>query len=88
MLGRVPFSRRLGCSTEGRRRRTGGPLLCAAGILVLFDVIDAGGTVQAIATIPQFIWELSLGIYLIVKGVKPSPILTADGRQLAGLPQT
>ena len=65
----------------------GGPLICASGILVLFDVIDAGSAVQAIATIPEFIWELSLGIYLIVKGFKPSPILTAEGPQLAGLPQ-
>ena len=30
-----------------------------------------------IATIPEFIWELSLGIYLIVKGFKPCPILGA-----------
>lgn len=35
---------------------------------------------QGIATIPEFIWELSLGIYLIVKGFKPSPILYDDGR--------
>jgi hypothetical protein len=30
----------------------GGPLICASGILVLFDVIDAGSPVQAIATNP------------------------------------
>ena len=54
----------------------GGPLICASGILVLFNVIDAGSPVQAIATIPEFIWELSLGVYLIVKGFKPCPILT------------
>ena len=29
-------------------------------------------------TIPEFFWELSLGIYLVVKGFKPSPILSAD----------
>jgi hypothetical protein len=33
--------------------------------------------VQAIATAPEFVWELSLGSYPIVKGVKPSPILEA-----------
>jgi len=53
----------------------GGPLILASGILVLFDVVDAGSPVQAVATIPEFIWELSLGIYLIVKGFRPSPIL-------------
>jgi hypothetical protein len=58
----------------------GGPLLVAAGIAVMFDVIERGGTVQAVATIPEFIWELSFGIYLIVKGFKPSPILAGiDG---------
>ena len=58
----------------------GGPLLAAAGIAVMFDVIERGGTVQGIATIPEAIWELSFGIYLIVKGFKPSPILAGvDG---------
>lgn len=31
------------------------------------------------STIPEFLWELSLGIYLVVKGFKPSP-LTEDAR--------
>ena len=52
----------------------GGPLLCAAGIAVLFDVIEPGSAAQAIATAPEFVWELSLGIYLMVKGFRPSPI--------------
>ena len=56
-----------------------GPVLVAAAIAVMFDVIERGGTVQGIATIPEFIWELSFGIYLIVKGFKPSPI-TSDSR--------
>src|SRR3712207_4469437 len=53
----------------------GGPLLAASSIAVMFDVIERGGTVQAIATVPEFIWELSFGIYLIVKGFKPSSVL-------------
>jgi hypothetical protein len=53
----------------------GGPLICASGIAVLFGAIDQGGSVQGIATIPEFFWELSLGIYLTVKGFKPSPVL-------------
>ena len=54
-----------------------GALICITGLLVVLDVIPRGGTVQAIATIPEFIWELSLGIYPIVKGIKASPILEA-----------
>jgi hypothetical protein len=53
----------------------GGPLLIASGIAVLFDVFEQGGAGQGIATIPEFLWELSLGIYLTVKGFKPSPLL-------------
>jgi hypothetical protein len=61
----------------------GGPLICASGILVMFGVLDEGGTVQGIATIPEFIWELGLGIYLTVKGFKPSPITSGFDRDVA-----
>ncbi len=53
----------------------GGPLLFASAIAIMFDVTERGGLLQGLATIPEFIWELSFGIYLIVKGFKPSPIL-------------
>jgi hypothetical protein len=52
----------------------GGPLLCASGIAVLFGVFEAGSAWQIIATIPEFVWELSLGIWLIVKGFNPSAL--------------
>jgi hypothetical protein len=56
----------------------GGPLIVVSGIAVMFDVIDRGSALQGVATIPEFIWELSFGIYLIVKGFRPSPILARD----------
>jgi uncharacterized protein DUF4386 len=58
----------------------GGPLIIASGIAVLFDVFQFGGTGQSLATIPEFLWELSFGIWLTVKGFKPSPILAEDAR--------
>jgi hypothetical protein len=58
----------------------GGPLQALAGIGVLFDLYEAGGPVQGIATIPEIIWELSLGIYPLVWGFKSSPILSEEGR--------
>jgi uncharacterized protein DUF4386 len=59
----------------------GGALICLSGILVMFDVIDAGDTAQGIFTIPEFFWELLLGLYLTFKGFKPSsPILRGDVR--------
>jgi hypothetical protein len=56
----------------------GGPLIVISGTLVLFGVFDRGGLGQGIATIPEFLWELSLGIYLLVKGGRASsPVLAA-----------
>jgi len=52
----------------------GGPLLIASGVAIMFGVIEAGGVVQSIATIPEFIWELALGIWLTVKGFNPSAV--------------
>ena len=55
----------------------GGPLIVLSGTAVMFGVIEAGSTAQTLASIPEFFWELSFGVYLIVKGFKPSAI-TAD----------
>ena len=52
----------------------GGPLICVSGAAVMFGVIDAGSAWQLVATIPEFFWELGFGVYLIVKGFKPSPV--------------
>ncbi len=52
----------------------GGPLICLSGAAVVLGVIEPGSSWQNLATIPEFIWELSLGIYLIVKGFRPSPL--------------
>jgi hypothetical protein len=51
-----------------------GPVLCASGIAIMFGVFEAGSVWQIIATIPEFVWELSLGIWLIVKGFNPSAL--------------
>ena len=57
-----------------------GALLCASGIAMLFGVLELGSVAQALAGMPEFFWELSLGIYLTVKGFRPSPILSSDAR--------
>jgi len=68
-----------------------GPVLCASGIAILFGVFEAGSVWQAIATIPEFVWELSLGIYLIVKGFRPSALASLstnpDNGVLTGVDQ-
>jgi hypothetical protein len=52
-----------------------------SGTLVMFGVADKGGALQGIATIPEGLWELSLGIYCTLKGFRASsPILQASAR--------
>jgi hypothetical protein len=54
----------------------GGVLIVVSGTLVLFGVGNMGGTMQGLATIPEGLWELSLGVYCTLKGFRPSsPIL-------------
>jgi Domain of unknown function (DUF4386) len=52
----------------------GGPLIIASGSAVVLGVIEAGGLWQSIASIPEFLWELSLGIWLIVRGFNSSAV--------------
>lgn len=52
----------------------GAPLLTASVIGTLFGAWTQQSTVPAVATVPIAAWELALGIYLVVKGFRPSPI--------------
>jgi hypothetical protein len=59
----------------------GGPLVCASGVAVLFGVIEPGSVAQFLATIPEILWEASLGVYLTAKGFKrSSPLLDVTRR--------
>ena len=59
----------------------GGPLLLVSSIGTLFDWWGAGTTIPAILVIPEFLWELLLGIYAAVWGFKrDSPILSPERR--------
>jgi Domain of unknown function (DUF4386) len=59
----------------------GGPLIIVSGTIVMFGWAEPGGTLQGLATIPEAVWELSLGIYCTVYGFRPSsPILRPDAR--------
>lgn len=55
----------------------GGPLAFATATAVLFGAYEQSSATNFIFTIPEILWEASLGIYLIVKGFRPSPILAA-----------
>jgi Domain of unknown function (DUF4386) len=52
----------------------GGPLLIIAVIATLFRGTGHIPPLAVLAAIPVAAWELSLGVWLVVKGFKPSPI--------------
>ncbi|WP_448624348.1 DUF4386 domain-containing protein [Geodermatophilus sp. URMC 64] len=51
----------------------GAPLLLAADIAIFFGVFDRMGPI-ALAALPIAVWEFSLGVYLTVKGFRPSAV--------------
>jgi len=56
----------------------GGPLAVVTAIAVLFGAYKQTSGWSLLLTLPEIAWEASLGIYLIVKGFKPSPITAGD----------
>jgi hypothetical protein len=53
-----------------------GSLALLTAVLVLFGAYEQVSGTSAILTLPEAVWELSLGIYLIAKGFKASsPVL-------------
>jgi hypothetical protein len=52
----------------------GASLLIASATIALFRGNDPVTVLAAIATVPIFVSELWLGIWLVVKGFRPSPI--------------
>jgi len=64
----------------------GAPLLIAAVFATLSGSIGQISPVAALAALPVAAWEFSLGVWLVVKGFKPSPIteeMTAASTPLA-----
>jgi hypothetical protein len=50
----------------------GGPVLIAGFLAVIFGVIGPAAPLRALSALPVFLFELSLGIWLIVKGFNRS----------------
>jgi Domain of unknown function (DUF4386) len=54
----------------------GAPLLLGSVTAIVFGLWEITSVWHALATLPIFLWELSLGVWLTVKGFKPSaPVL-------------
>jgi len=58
----------------------GAPLLLAADLAVMFDLIGRTSTPALITALPIALWEFSLGVWLVAKGFKPSAITALYSR--------
>jgi len=64
----------------------GAPLLFLANVGALFDWWDGGSTVPALAVIPEFIWELFLGVYCTIWGFRKDAPILAEGSEVTSRP--
>jgi len=62
----------------------GGPLIIASGSAAVLGLIEPDGAVQNLSAIPEFFWELGLGIYLIVKGFQTPPSAPSNDDAVKG----
>jgi hypothetical protein len=51
-----------------------GPVLLARCVGILFGVFEPGSVLGSLMVAPEFLWELSLGIWLTVRGFNPSAL--------------
>jgi hypothetical protein len=61
----------------------GGPLLIISGSAAILHLIEPGGAVQQLSAAPEFVWELGLGIYLVVKGFRTPTAIAQDSSAAA-----
>jgi Domain of unknown function (DUF4386)/Helicase associated domain (HA2) len=59
----------------------GGPLILIRATLISFGVVDHGDATDILAA-PEILWELSLGLYPLIKGFKTPPAPVADDWRL------
>ena len=60
----------------------GGPMIFASATAVMFGPYEQISVWGSITAIPVFAWEMTLAVWLIVKGFKPSPITSDNTRHV------
>lgn len=56
----------------------GGPIAFATATAVLFGAYNQQSGINLLFTVPEILWELSITLWLLFKGFRPSPILASD----------
>jgi len=64
----------------------GGPLLIASALGQVIGINEQYSAWSAIAVLPIFLWELLLGLWLVSKGFRSTPITAADSQSPAAAP--
>jgi len=74
LLGYLMYASRLVPRAMSVLGLVGGPLIVLSGTAVLLGAIAPQSTWQVVATLPEFFWELSLGIWLLARGFDPAAL--------------
>jgi hypothetical protein len=77
LLGSVLYRARLVPRVIPLLGLIGAPVLIAAVVATLFGGIGQYSSLAALAALPVAAWELSLGVWLVVKGFRPSGLYPA-----------
>jgi Domain of unknown function (DUF4386) len=64
----------------------GGPLMISSVIGQIIGINEQISVWSGIALLPIFAWEFSLGLWLVLKGFRPSPITSGDARPVGMSP--
>ena len=59
----------------------GGPLLAISFVASLFGAWDQTSSTAMLFALPIAAWEFTIGVYMIVKGFRPSPVTDAIDRE-------
>jgi Domain of unknown function (DUF4386) len=59
----------------------GAPLLLASDVAIFFGLYDRMAPVAVLTALPIAVWELSLGVYLTVKGFRPAAVAALPSAQ-------
>ena len=74
LLGTLMYRSRLVPRVIPLMGLVGAPLLVASNTATMFGLNDQLSVMSGLGVAGIFAWELSLGVYLLVKGFRPSPI--------------
>lgn len=83
LLGYLMYKSRLVPPRMALLGLIGGPLAFLGGVLVLFGTLDQPSAGLFVLTALEIAWELSITIYAIFKGFRPSPVLHGYGQARA-----